>query len=100
MAPGQTSPSPRLLMLPEVWNSPYQAERFAEFAEPIPEPGSDLLDGPSASLKVVAEVAVSHGVSVIAGSIPNAAAMGAFQHSHGDRTARPLAGQAPQDASV
>ena len=70
MAPGQTSPSPKLLMLPEVWNSPYQAERFAEFAEPIPEPGADLLDGPSASLKVVAEVAVSHGVSVIAGSIP------------------------------
>ena len=35
MAPGQTSQSPKLLMLPEVWNSPYQAERFAEFAEPI-----------------------------------------------------------------
>ena len=70
MAPGQTSPSPKLLMLPEVWNSPYQATRFPEFAEPIPEPGSDLLDGPSASLNVVAEVAVSHGVSVIAGSIP------------------------------
>ena len=63
-------------MLPEVWNSPYQAERFAEFAEPIPAPGADLLDGPSASLKVVAEVAVSHGVSVIAGSIPECSSDG------------------------
>ena len=70
MAPGQMSPSPKLLMLPEVWNSPYQAARFAEFAEPIPEPGADLLDGPSASLQVVADVAVSHSGSVIAGSIP------------------------------
>ena len=70
MAPGPTSRSPALLMLPEVWNSPYQAARFAEFAEPIPEPGADLLDGPSPSLQVVADVAVSHGVSVIAGSIP------------------------------
>ena len=43
MAPGPTSRSPALLMLPEVWNSPYQATRFAEFAEPIPEPGADLL---------------------------------------------------------
>ena len=76
MAPGPTSRSPALLMLPEVWNSPYQAERFAEFAEPIPELGADLLDGPSASLKVVAEVAVSHGVSVIAGSIPECSSDG------------------------
>ena len=70
MAPSGASSSPRLLMLPEVWNSPYQAERFADFAEPIPALGADLLDGPSASLKVVADFAANHGVSVIAGSIP------------------------------
>ena len=63
-------------MLPEVWNSPYQAERFAEFAEPIPAPGVDLLDGPSVSLKVVADFAVNHGVSVIAGSIPECSSDG------------------------
>ena len=39
------------MLMFEVWNSPYQAERFAEFAERIPEPGADLLDGPSASLR-------------------------------------------------
>ena len=70
MASTEASSQPKLLMLPEVWNSPYQAERFADFAEPIPALGADLLDGPSASLQVVAEFAVNHGVSVIAGSIP------------------------------
>ena len=39
MAPVPEQRSPRLLMLPEIWNSPYQAERFAEFAEPIPALG-------------------------------------------------------------
>ena len=70
MAPVPEQRSPRLLMLPEIWNSPYQAERFAEFAEPIPALGSELVDGPSASLAMVAEFAKSHVVSVIAGSIP------------------------------
>ena len=61
---------PRLVMLPEIWNAPYQTSRFAEFAEPIPKTGSLLIDGPSPSLAMVAGFARSHGVSVIAGSIP------------------------------
>ena len=61
---------PRLLMLPEVWNAPYAVDRFAAFAEPIPEPGANLIDGPSASLAMVARLAQRHGVAVIAGSIP------------------------------
>ena len=67
-APGGLKP--RLLMLPEVWNAPYAVDRFAAFAEPIPEPGSNLCDGPSASLAMVARLAQRHGVAVIAGSIP------------------------------
>ncbi|MEB3165789.1 MAG: nitrilase-related carbon-nitrogen hydrolase, partial [Cyanobacteriota bacterium] len=66
--PGQ--PAPRLLMLPEIWNAPYAAARFAAYAEPIPEPGASLLEGPSPSLAMVARLARRHGVSVIAGSIP------------------------------
>ncbi|MCP9887238.1 hypothetical protein KBY96_04720 [Cyanobium sp. ATX 6A2] len=69
-------PAPRLLMLPEIWNAPYAAERFTDFAEPIPEPGSSLLDGPSASLSMVARLARRHGVAVIAGSIPERGADG------------------------
>ncbi|MCS5691917.1 hypothetical protein NZK33_07950 [Cyanobium sp. FGCU-6] len=61
---------PRLLMLPEVWNAPYAAAGFATWAEPIPEPGASLIEGPSPSLAMVARLARRHGVSVIAGSIP------------------------------
>jgi omega-amidase len=68
--------APRLLMLPEVWNAPYAAERFGAFAEPVPEPGSCLLEGPSPSLAMVARLARRHGVAVIAGSIPERGADG------------------------
>lgn len=67
-APGGVTP--RILMLPEVWNAPYAVDRFAAFAEPIPFPGADLTQGPSASLAMVARLARRHGVAVIAGSIP------------------------------
>ncbi len=67
-APGLKTP--RLVMLPEVWNSPYAVDRFVAFAEPIPEPGVQLVGGPSESLAMVARLARRHGVSVIAGSIP------------------------------
>ena len=70
LQPDGDRPTPRLLMLPEVWNAPYAAARFAEYAEPIPEPGASLLEGPSPSLAVVAQLAKRHGVGVIAGSIP------------------------------
>jgi omega-amidase len=68
--PPAGTPSPRLLMLPEIWNAPYAAARFGDYAEPVPEPGSLLHEGPSPSLAVVARLARRHGVSVIAGSIP------------------------------
>jgi len=97
-APGRRPP--RLLMLPEIWNAPYAAARFAAYAEPIPDlgedfqpsfdpsqppttspapgpaPGPDLTGGPSPSLGMVARLARRHGVSVIAGSIPERGADG------------------------
>lgn len=76
LQPPAGTPRPRLLMLPEIWNAPYAAARFAEYAEPVPEPGSLLTDGPSPSLAVLARLAVRHGVSLIAGSIPERAADG------------------------
>lgn len=74
--PPAGTPRPRLLMLPEIWNAPYAAERFAAYAEPVPEPGHLLADGPSPSLAMVARLARRHGVSVIAGSIPEQASDG------------------------
>ncbi|MGB5135537.1 MAG: nitrilase-related carbon-nitrogen hydrolase [Prochlorococcaceae cyanobacterium] len=70
LQPPAGQPAPRLLMLPEIWNAPYAAERFGAYAEPVPEPGISLLDGPSPSLAMVARLARRHGVAVIAGSIP------------------------------
>ena len=76
LAPVADTARPRLLMLPEIWNAPYAAARFGEYAEPIPGPGSSLLEGPSPSLAMVARLARRHGVSVIAGSIPERGADG------------------------
>jgi len=70
MDPPGGNPRPKLLMLPEIWNAPYDAARLADYAEPVPEPGSQLAEGPSPSLAMVAQLARRHGVSVIAGSIP------------------------------
>ena len=67
---------PQLLMLPEVWNAPYAVDQFAAYAEAIPPLGAQLCDGPSPSLAVVARLARRHGVSVIAGSIPERCADG------------------------
>ena len=63
-------------MLPEIWNAPYAAARFAAYAEPIPTLGADLTEGPSESLAMVARLARRHGVAVIAGSIPERGADG------------------------
>ena len=67
---------PTLLMLPEIWNAPYAVDRFAAHAESIPPLGAQLCNGPSPSLAVVARLAQRHGVSVVAGSIPERSADG------------------------
>jgi len=74
--PPAGTPRPRLLMLPEIWNAPYAANRFEDYAEPVPEPGNLLADGLSPSLEMVARLARRHRVSVIAGSIPERGADG------------------------
>jgi omega-amidase len=83
LQPAHGRAKPRLLMLPEIWNAPYAAARFTAYAEPIPDlipesiaPGPDLTEGPSPSLAMVARLARRHGVSVIAGSIPERGADG------------------------
>ena len=55
---------PRLLMLPEVWNAPYAADRFAAYAEPIPDLGLDAAADPL--------VAAAPGPDLIAGQIGRA----------------------------
>lgn len=76
LEPPAGTPQPRLLMLPEIWNAPYAATCFMDYAEPVPEPGILLESGPSPSLAMVARLARRHCVSVIAGSIPEQGADG------------------------
>ncbi len=76
LQPPSGNPRPRWLMLPEIWNAPYAAARFGDYAESVPEPGSLLVEGLSPSLAMVARLARRHGVGVIAGSIPERGADG------------------------
>ncbi|MDR3365332.1 MAG: carbon-nitrogen hydrolase family protein [Clostridiales Family XIII bacterium] len=50
----------RVVCLPEIWNSPYDGKGFSAYAEPM--------DGPSA--KLLADLARTHGIFLIGGSIP------------------------------
>jgi len=68
----------RLCVLPEVWNSPYAAAAFPEYAETLPDVGDALADrpedaaagrwGPSAVLLM--ETAAATGMHVVGGSVP------------------------------
>lgn len=49
-----------LIVLPEMFNSPYEAECFSEYAEPIPGPTTDFLSNLARDLKVY----------LVGGSIP------------------------------
>jgi omega-amidase len=40
LAAANSSPKPDLIVLPEIWNSPYAVAKFREYAEAVPEPGS------------------------------------------------------------
>jgi omega-amidase len=56
-----------LIVLPEVWNSPYATKAFPEYAEEIP-------GGPSSAMLVAA--AQENGVWIVGGSIPEVDAAG------------------------
>lgn len=49
----------RLIVLPEIFNSPYEAARFSQYSEPIPGPSSQLLQG----------LACQYQVTLVGGSI-------------------------------
>ena len=61
LQPPAGTPTPKLLMLPEIWNAPYAAASFGDYAEPVPEPGGLLTEGPSPSLAMVARLWVVRG---------------------------------------
>ena len=52
-----------MVVLPEMWNCPYSNDSFPTFAE-------DIEAGSSQSAAAMAEAAQQHGVTLVAGSIP------------------------------
>ncbi|TXT13567.1 hypothetical protein VHUM_00934 [Vanrija humicola] len=67
-------PKPDLIVLPEIWNSPYAVTAFREYAERVPsvkggkEVASELPEGES--ITALREMARDAGVYLIGGSIP------------------------------
>ncbi|GMI03640.1 hypothetical protein TrVE_jg3558 [Triparma verrucosa] len=61
---------PELLVLPEVWNSPYATEAFPEYAEVLPsvEEGGDMRGSESAEM--LSGAAKEFGVFIVGGSVP------------------------------
>ena len=61
----------QLLVLPEIWNSPYATTAFGSYAEQVPDVGehsSSDVESPSISLLI--EKAKQYSIYIIGGSIP------------------------------
>ncbi|WVR05659.1 hypothetical protein IAU60_002681 [Kwoniella sp. DSM 27419] len=69
-----STPKPNLIVLPEIWNSPYAVTSFREYSEPIPRVGSKAGESSEAdegeTVKALREMARSSGCWLIGGSIP------------------------------
>ncbi|KAI9639675.1 carbon-nitrogen hydrolase [Dioszegia hungarica] len=68
-AAAASTPKPDLIVLPEIWNSPYAVPSFREYAEPIPAVGGKD-EGEGETIKAMREMAREAGVWLIGGSIP------------------------------
>lgn len=68
---GSTAPLD-MVVLPEVWNSPYATSSFPVYAEQVPSVGAAItgLSDAMSSTKMLLEVAKKLGVWIVGGSIP------------------------------
>lgn len=65
-AAAASTPKPDLIVLPEIWNSPYAVPSFREYAEPIPAVGGKD-EGEGETIKAMREMAREAGVWLIGG---------------------------------
>lgn len=66
------SPKPDLIVLPEIWNSPYAVTSFREYSEPIPEVGSTGAEDASTegeTIRALRDMARSSGCWLIGGEM-------------------------------
>lgn len=71
-AAAASSPKPQLIVLPEIWNSPYAVSSFREYSERVPDVGSSSASsagagGEGESVTALREMAKSAGVWLIGG---------------------------------
>lgn len=59
----------KLIVLPEIWSSPYATAAFPEYAEVLPSVGNSD-DDTSSSAQVLRRAAIQHQVWIVGGSIP------------------------------
>ena len=64
----------KLLVLPEIWNSPYATDAFGEYAESLPSLGYQFTQDDdwsnSPSVKLLLDCAIDKSVYIVGGSIP------------------------------
>ena len=73
-----SSSNAALVVLPEIWNSPYATAAFADYAEPVPdvvdqngeEPNEVITQVHSPSVFLLQQKAIQHKVYIVGGSIP------------------------------
>ncbi|WWC96747.1 hypothetical protein V866_003620 [Kwoniella sp. B9012] len=67
----RSSPKPHLVVLPEIWNSPYAVTAFREYSERVPHVGSkyDEVDE-GETVRAMREMARDNDIWLIGGSIP------------------------------
>lgn len=69
LAASSSSPKPNLLVLPEIWNSPYAVNSFREYSEVVPDVGK-VGEGEGETIRFLREMAKETGCWLIGGSIP------------------------------
>lgn len=59
-----------LVVLPEIWNSPYATNAFPRYAEPVPSVGGTVNEKTSPSVALLVTKAKEHGKWIVGGSVP------------------------------
>eukprot|EP00529_Nitzschia_sp_RCC80_P024666 CAMPEP_0113488408 /NCGR_PEP_ID=MMETSP0014_2-20120614/26002_1 /TAXON_ID=2857 /ORGANISM="Nitzschia sp." /LENGTH=445 /DNA_ID=CAMNT_0000382121 /DNA_START=108 /DNA_END=1445 /DNA_ORIENTATION=+ /assembly_acc=CAM_ASM_000159 len=73
-----------LVVLPEIWNSPYATAAFPEYAESLPEIGDTEGLGPSSQLLI--DAATKYKMWVVGGSIPERTTESTASNGGGDNS--------------
>jgi omega-amidase len=59
----------QLLVLPEIWASPYATAAFRDYAQALPDVGATDLSASGPSARLLQEIAVAHKVWLVGGSV-------------------------------